>query len=154
MWNKDASIVSLYKKSTRDRYKLKEEDFERYLKVGAVIDEYLVHELKRSRVRVQNKNPLLKNKELAATDNKACHIETQSLLGISCAVSQSWMCQYVTEKIKQFDRVLCNMLPPSDYKVINAKVDLKKLVDISVLAQDAAIDSLTFGQPKPRRPSG
>ena len=142
VWNKDASAVSLYKKATRDRYKLKEEDFERYLRVGAVRDEYLVHELERSGVKVQNKNPRLKSKELAAIDSKAFHIETQSLLGMSCAISQSWMCQYVTEKIKQLDEVLANILPPSDYSDINAKVDLRKLADISVLAQDAAIDSL------------
>ena len=142
VWKNDPAQIGLYRKATRDRYKLVETDFLKYLKSSKIKDEYLVQELERSGIKVQVKAPKLPNKELAAIDSKVSHIEVQSSLGIACAVSQSWMLQFLSAQIAKLDKVLLQGLQPDDYKSITDQVDLKQLYDVAVFAQDAAIDTL------------
>ena len=141
LWNTGGD-VSIYKKVTKDRYKIVEGGFTKYLKVGRVADDYLIQELERSGVKVQAKSPKLPNKDLAPIERKVAHIEAQSQLGIACAVSQSWMLQYLTSKLQGFDKLMLETLTPVDYNVLSSKMDLASLVDVSILAQDAAMDAL------------
>ena len=94
---------------------------EHYLKIGAVKDEYLAHELEKMGVKVQTRNPRLKNKEMAAIDTKAYNIETQEFVGY--VMCNSSILDLPVRKIKQLDGVLCTSLLPSDYNDINAYVD-------------------------------
>lgn len=142
VWKQDAGSISVYKKATKDRYKLVESFHDKYLKTARVQDEYLVQELERTGVKVQAKYPKLPTKEMASIETKVAQIETQSLLGISCAISQSWMLQYMTSQIEKLDRIMHNGLQADDYASITEQVSLKSLLDMSVLAQDAAMDSL------------
>ena len=142
IWKGDANNISMYRKSTKDRYRLTDNDFSKYLKVSKVQDEYLVHELERSGLKVQVSNPKLPQKEMANIDTKVSHIETQSLLGMSCAVTQSWMLQYLTSQITKLDKELSQGLQPEDYRAMSDRVNLKQLAEVSVLAQDAAMDTL------------
>lgn len=142
VWRKDASVISAYRKNAKDRYKLVDADFNKYLQVSKVKDEYLVQELEKAGVKVQVKNPKIPNKELALIESRVAKIESQSLLGIACAVSQSWMLQYVTFQVNKLNKLLKEGMQPENYKTLNDQVDLKKLEDMSILAQDAALDSL------------
>ena len=142
IWKKDPNHISLYKKSTKDRYKLVEDDYAKYLKVASVSDEYLVQELEKAGVKVQVRNPKLPDKNVATIESKVAHMETQSQLGMACAISQSWMLQYVSSQLNTLEKVLAKELSQDEIKSIYNQVDIKSVIDVTGLAQDAALDAL------------
>ena len=142
IWKVNPGDISISKKSTRGRYKMVEQDFDKYLCPSKVKDDYLVQELEKSGLKVLVKQPKIPNKLLSTIDGKVGKIENQSLIGMACSVSQSWMLQYVTSQVQKLDKILSQGMQPENYKALNDQVDLKKLADMSILAQDAALDSL------------
>ena len=142
IWQKAPGEIPLYRKATKDRYKLTESAYEKYLRNAKVSDEYLIQELEKTGLKVQVRNPKLPNKDLAPIERKLSNIEIQAQLGMSCAVTQSWLMQYITSQISKIDVSLQAFLSPEDYAELNSKMDLKFLSEVSVLAQDAALDHL------------
>jgi hypothetical protein len=142
VWGRDVASMRVYKKSTKDRYHLAEKDFDKYLRVSSVKDEYLVQELEKAGIKVHSRYPKLQDKNLAQLESKVGRIETQSQLGMACAISQSWMLQYLNTQLDKLDAVLKSGLGAEDYKSISEQVNLNSLKDVSVLAQDAAMDAL------------
>jgi hypothetical protein len=128
----------VYKKVTKDRYKFVEKDYQQYLKVGRVKDEYLVHELEKAGVKVQAKSPKLPNATLTQIERKVAHIEAQSQLGMGCAVAQSWMLQFLTTRIGEIETIIAE----NSRGNLAERLDLTHLKQVAVLAQDAALDNL------------
>jgi hypothetical protein len=89
----------VYKKTTKDWYKFAEKDFQKYSETASIKDEYLVQELEKAGVKVHMRNPRVPDHNLSVIDNKVCHTGMQSLLGMACSVSQSWMLQYINSQI-------------------------------------------------------
>ena len=142
IWKGNPGEILVSKKSTKGRYKMVDQDFQKYLCPSTVKDDYLVQELEKSGLKVLVKYPKIPNKQLASMDSKVGKIEVSSLLGMACSVSQSWMLQYITTQVQKLDKLLSQGMQPDNYKALNDQVDLKKLADMSILAQDAALDSL------------
>jgi hypothetical protein len=142
IWSKDPSDIPLYKKVTKDRYKLTETDYNRFLKHAKLEEDYLVHELERSGLKVQIKNPKLPNRDMAVVEKKLSCIEVQSQLEMSCAVTQSWMLQFIQSQVSQLDHMLREKLAEAAYDDMSAQFDFKLLEEVCMLSQDAALDSL------------
>ena len=142
IWQKAPAEIPLYRKSTKDRYKLTEQAYDKYLKNAKVSDEYLVQELEKCGLKIQVKNPKLPNRDLVPVERKLASIEIQSQLGMSCAVTQSWLLQFITSQVEKLNMSLQSFLSPDDYAELNTRIDLGFLSDVSVLAQDAALDHL------------
>jgi hypothetical protein len=138
VWKGNAADLSVYKKVTKDRYKFVEKDYQQYLKVGRVKDEYLVHELEKAGVKVQAKSPKLPNATLTQIERKVAHIEAQSQLGMGCAVAQSWMLQFLTTRIGEIETIIAE----NSRGNLAERLDLTHLKQVAVLAQDAALDNL------------
>ena len=142
IWKSNVADISTYKKVTRSRYKIVEDDYNKYMKYAEITDEHLVIELERSGVKVQVKKPKIPDKDLSHIEVRAKNIEMQSQLGMACAVTQSWFLQYLSEQIEKVECVLRAGLNPDDYKVISDQVDFKTMREVSSLAQDACMDQL------------
>ena len=142
IWEKNPSEIPGNKRSTKERYKMVDQDFDKYLTASRVKDEYLVQELEKSGIKVLVKHPKIPSKPLQSVDAKVGKIENQSLLGIACSVSQSWMLQYITTQVQKLEKILTQGMQPENFKALNDQVDLKKLTEMSILAQDAALDNL------------
>jgi hypothetical protein len=126
----------------KDRYKIADKDFDKFLKTSKVSDQYLVQELERHNIKVQGKHPRLPNKDAALVDRKASQIEAQSVLGMACSVSQSWMLQYITSQLGKLEAVCKEQLDPEKYDELVSNCDLATLSEVSILAQDACLDML------------
>lgn len=142
IWNGDPGAIPLYRLSAKSRYKIVDKDFGAYLQPARIVDEYLVQELEQAQIKVQVKTPKLPNPELASVDRRAAYIEQQSLLGMSCNVSQSWMLQYLTQQLTQLDSYCRHNLASDQYTDLAANCDLASMSEVCVLAQDATLDSL------------
>ena len=142
IWKSDVNDICTYKKATKDRYKVIPTDYDKYLKFADLNDDYLMVGLEKNDVKTHVKKPKLKDKKLTAIENKAKHIEVQAQIGMACAVTQSWLTQYMAEQIEKIESVLEASLEPKDFQAITERIDFETIKDVASISQDACLDQL------------
>jgi hypothetical protein len=145
VWEKDNGSLATFKQSVTERYHIVEKDFEGYCKMGS-LDKILAHALRRNGVTGQTKGksdsiPKIPGAENARLEAKAWRIERQCLAGISCATVQSWLIQFLSQKLENLDSYLKENLPTA-YEGIVTSTGCDIVPKALVLAQDAALDQL------------
>jgi hypothetical protein len=140
IWDKDPADLGVYKKETVDRYRVTETHYKKYLQ-RAKLDTHLVHELQRCGIKMAKK-PRLPDKVLAPIEAKLKSIEMQGQLGISCAVSQSWLIEHASTQILKLQGILKDCLSEKDYDGLIDKVNIDNIRESLVMAQDGALDTL------------
>ena len=146
VWERDSSSLAVFKQSLTERYHLVEQDFESFCKMGS-LDKILVHALRRGGVpttTVKGKSepmPKLPSSDSTRLEQRAWKIERQSLAGLACSSVQSWLLEYLTQRVEMLDTYL-----KENFETVYDRIVTETGIDVIpktiVLAQDAALDQM------------
>jgi hypothetical protein len=110
---RSCSSLSLCKAVASSRYKIVESDSKKCLQV-ADLDTYLLHALQKHGVKL-GKGHSFPERAHTKIEKKLKDIERQSLMGISCAITQSWLIEDAATQVEDLEATLKVALSKEDF---------------------------------------
>ncbi len=126
-------ILRLANGSAETRYKIVDEDYDKFLKPSQ-LDPLLKHELGQLVRGFKSSKPKLSDPLLNKVDTKIWKVEKEVHLALGCIVSQSWLLQAVSSQIVKFDNLLKANCQQESYDKYKEDVDLGSLSNMVQMA--------------------